>query len=766
MWARSSILLGFLSIFSVLPTSVFAGILTTDAVSYCTADSAVDVQHLDITYHQSNRSVTFSFSIQAIESDLNVDAYLYLSAYGRDIVNLTIPLCSIFDGIICPLPTVNFTGYGTYPIPEQYTKDIPALAYSVPDLEAYAQLQLIRTDNNQVAACLQATLSNGKSTRQIGVAIGTGVFTLVALLVGLWHTGMVYSPSPAQYRWFDILYLFQTAAASGLLSVEYPTVYTSFSRNFAWAFALFYSSDMQNSIDQMRSDTGGTVEAAPDNQIVNNLVTSNLYSRNLVDFNSFTSPLALRAYIEERAAVVQSYFDDNSGLAHYVEAMHFREKNVLDTIFFFYLAFIGIAIVFHIIVFIVVLICAKAGADWAKRLRQMWWGFCGGNALRLCLIGFLPLWIFGFLQFRLGGSGLSIFFAAFGIAITFLPLLAVFILSILRSSRTYSTSPNISRLYTSYRWFHSVGVLYRPYRQKFHYFWFAPLILAMIARAGFIAFGRDQPWAQVIGNVVIEFILLLLLVITRPHKDLKGDFLIFFLCFCRMCAFGLMIAFIPSVAVGGIVKTIIGFVIIVLFGVPTILLLLGLFWNLGYGYWWRRNKRRIEDGLEVDRFVDSQDDQQDHPEMRQSVDANTFVSGAGTYGARQSVEPSRRTSVIEPIADRDSRAAPTHYGSPTGSVPSSPVGPNSPTNQLNDPYWRTSGPPMASAAAYDRAASGGGHYGDRYPTDRPLSSGSNRTNYYTPMSPPTSPIHRNVDEIPRASWRNSGQGTGYFARDG
>ena len=103
----------------------------------------------------------------------------------------------------------------------------------------------------------------------------------------------------------------------------------------------------------------------------------------------------------------------------------------------------------------------------------------------------------------------------------------------------------------------------------------------MIARAGFIAFGNTQAWAQVIGNIVVEAIVFVSLLAFRPHKDRKGDWLVSFLSFCRLCAFGLLIAFIPSVGVKPIPRTIIGFVIIVLFGVPTILLLLGFFFNIG-----------------------------------------------------------------------------------------------------------------------------------------------------------------------------------------
>lgn len=191
-----------------------------------------------------------------------------------------------------------------------------------------------------------------------------------------------------------------------------------------------------------------------------------------------------------------------------------------------------------------------------------------------------PMWLFGFFQFRIRDSGLAIFWGAFGIALTFLPLFFVFLFSILRSRRRSSASPGVSFLYVSYNWFHSAGALYRAYRQRFHWFWFV-FVLAIIARSGFIAFGPQNGWAQVIGNVVVEFIVLVALLVCRPHKDKKGDWLGVFLSFCRLAAFGLLIAFIPAIRVQPIPRTIIGFVIIVLFGIPVIFLLVGLLYNLG-----------------------------------------------------------------------------------------------------------------------------------------------------------------------------------------
>ncbi len=43
----------------------------------------------------------------ASKAEVEVDEF---NAYGIDIVNQTVDLCSYFEGVICPLPQVNFTG--------------------------------------------------------------------------------------------------------------------------------------------------------------------------------------------------------------------------------------------------------------------------------------------------------------------------------------------------------------------------------------------------------------------------------------------------------------------------------------------------------------------------------------------------------------------------------------------------------------------------------------------------------------------------------
>jgi hypothetical protein len=160
------------------------------------------------------------------------------------------------------------------------TSNVPGIAYKIPDLEAFAQLTLTNTQTNEVVACVQATLSNGWSAHQTSVEWATGGLAFLALIGALIHTSNPLSLAPV--RLLDLMFLLQTIASSGLLALNFPSVYRAFTLNFAWALGLFRSSGIQSSIDSMRSHTGGKVTDSSGNAV-------GLVDRQLSPYNLATS---------------------------------------------------------------------------------------------------------------------------------------------------------------------------------------------------------------------------------------------------------------------------------------------------------------------------------------------------------------------------------------------------------------------------------------------------------------------------------------------
>ena len=150
-----------------------------------------------------------------------------VNVYGMRPLNLTLDLCSVFSGALCPLPTYNFTGSDSITLPSaivgQVSSRIPGIAYKIPDLEAYAQLTLTDINTGKQRACLQSTLTNGWSARQRAVEWSTGAIALLSFFSAVWHSYIPLALAPI--RFLDVLFLLQAIAISGLWSLNYPLVY-------------------------------------------------------------------------------------------------------------------------------------------------------------------------------------------------------------------------------------------------------------------------------------------------------------------------------------------------------------------------------------------------------------------------------------------------------------------------------------------------------------------------------------------------------------
>lgn len=191
-----------------------------------------------------------------------MSANLFVNVYGAHPFNLTFDLCSLAHGALCPLPMYNFIGEDSIPLSRylDISGYVPAIAYKVPDLEAFVQLTLVQIGTGDVKACVQATLSNGWTTHEPGVEWATGAIAFIAFASALWQSRQPDSIAP--YRFLDIIYLFQAIAASGLLNLNYPIVYRAFTFNFRWALGFFPTRSFQTAINDMRNRTGGHLDDA------------------------------------------------------------------------------------------------------------------------------------------------------------------------------------------------------------------------------------------------------------------------------------------------------------------------------------------------------------------------------------------------------------------------------------------------------------------------------------------------------------------------
>ncbi|SPO26031.1 related to FLC2 - putative FAD transporter [Ustilago trichophora] len=252
--------------------------LYTSSAVYCSPPEAILISALDLKFYRENRTLEFDISAASVQDNLRVSVSVDVNAYGLGLFSLAIDLCNTIP-VLCPLPTYQFQGSGVFAVPEQFVSKIPTIAFMVPNLEAVATVQLKDTNNN-VVGCVQATLSNGKTTYQPAAKYAVlGVF-LLAVLSSVLHTSLASSLGAAQWRVVDVFTTIQHIPMSALLSLNYPQVFTEFARNFAWSIGLIDIPAVQNSILSTRQKTGGTKDGT---------FGSLLQAESGKQFNPFTS---------------------------------------------------------------------------------------------------------------------------------------------------------------------------------------------------------------------------------------------------------------------------------------------------------------------------------------------------------------------------------------------------------------------------------------------------------------------------------------------
>ncbi|EMD37403.1 hypothetical protein CERSUDRAFT_114072 [Gelatoporia subvermispora B] len=576
--------------------------LFTSSVTYCAPPEEILVQQFDVAYFAANSSVSFNISAASVLPNLNVSATLYINVYGMQPLNLTIDICSLFSGALCPLPMYNFTGWDSIPLPSSLdvASRLPGIAYVIPDLEAFAQLTLTEVGTDQVKACVQSTLSNGWSTHQRAVEWTTAAMALLALLGSIWQSVMMDALALMPVRLLDLVYLYQTIAASGLLGLNYPVVYRAFTLNFAWALGLFAagpSSHVQHSINSMRHLTGGQLADASSGGAVP-LVNRKMSPYNVPESaNTFLAPAALpRVRLAEgllaRASAAGSAVRVGGdvatvtpesanvlapGIPIFVNSIGIATANAFVTVFLVGLVYAAVVLAALALAYgaAVALGRTRKGRDSDKlaEFRQEYPAWARAWGLRAASVCVVPVLVFSFYQWTLKDSWLSVLLSV----ITLLTIAGIVLYSyylVIRSvvrARSSSTAPAPPP---------STVPLTAPYAP--HRAWYGALLLAaVLVKALVTAFGSATGLAQAVVFLATDVLVFAALVVLKPYRTRRADVLMGFLAAVRMVASGLLIAFAQSLSLKPIPRVVIGIITAIIFSVAVLVMFFNVFVNMG-----------------------------------------------------------------------------------------------------------------------------------------------------------------------------------------
>ncbi|CAE6421548.1 unnamed protein product [Rhizoctonia solani] len=597
-------------------------VLSTSAVTYCAPPENILVQELDIRYYKENSSVVFDVTASSLRDDLRVAISLNLIVYGRQPVSLNINLCDLASAV-CPLPLYNFSGQGTLPIPDSFSSKIPSIGYTVPDLEAYAQLQLLRVDTGEVAACVSATLTNGWSMQQPGAtwsAVGVVLFSIITS--ALWSmskakwVGMEAGNWAEKELWrvVDVISFVQMIGISALLNLNYPSAYRAFAENFPWVLLLTGPIPSQSAIDHLRQRTGARLgdDALPTDEYVNRRLSP--YNQNIalgsvesvvqsVDLGnnygySFSSMNATglgvaNSVLEKRVFINPATVTEADalpgGVPVYVNGAGVATAN----------AFLGVFFEWLVIGAIVLGVCvayqlwkrtvgartrpAEKGETSSEGLVPRVSHMLHGMILRLALVLILPVTVFSMYQWTLRDSWLATLLSVICILTTWAGLgWTWFKLSL--ASRPLDDTRRFAALKPS-----------------------LPMILLLTVpvfiMSLFVAFASRSGTAQVAGILVIEILSLGAAIFIRWQSRCRERDLILnatpespvphlqtplvppptrlgiTLRWFRVLAMGLMIPFIENLEVSPIPRTVIGIVTAGVWGIGVVIIFMYLVWS-------------------------------------------------------------------------------------------------------------------------------------------------------------------------------------------
>jgi hypothetical protein len=473
--------------------------------------------------------------------------------------------------LTCTVPSGTFAAKGEQTIDQKYLSAIPAIAFSVPDIDSQATMQLKAVDGGQDLACITSQVSNGQSLSTKGVQyIAAGIAGAALLLSGAsafasaGTSGVAHS-SPT---FGDVVGWFQAMALNGMMSADVPGVYRSWSKNFAFSTGLIYWEDMQTSIDSFRSRTGGN--------LTQNSVQF-LQNATLVHVDQKVS-LTKRALLFARDDLNTNVGNGNAtagdddgkvihmvkGIQGFVEEYTIPDGNAFMTVLLVF-AIVIAAITVGILLFKVILETWALFGSFPKRLtsfRKRYWWTLAKTITNLVLLLY-GIWVlYCVYQFKNGDSWAAKTLAGVTL-VAFTGVLAFFtwkIWSIAHKFKKLEGSP--SALYDDKEVWRKYSMFYENYKQS--YWWiFIPAIIYMFARGCVIAGADGHGLAQAAGQLIVEACLLIVLLWSRPYTLKSGNWINIVIQVIRVLSVVCILVFVEELGMSQTTKTVTGLVLVV-----------------------------------------------------------------------------------------------------------------------------------------------------------------------------------------------------------
>lgn len=530
--------------------------LGTSSLLTCMDNSQFTASHFDVKYFRHNRTVVFDVS--AISNiNAKIGANINLIAYGLNIVQRNMSFCDLGYAPVCPLTTGHLELSSSYVISKDIAKQIPGVAYTIPDLDARVRVVLYDLKSGESLACVEASLTNGKTVQTkyaawpIAAVSGLGLITSgVVSVIGHSNTAAHIASNS-----MSLFVYFQSLAITSMMAVaKVPPIAAAWAQNFQWSLGLIRVGFVQNIANWYVQATGGTPTDIIRAQYLSISVQKKMkrsveYLNRLVDKTRLNNQMIL---FDKRDGITLD--SDNFGLSDNldpslyttnekdadlssrilvlrgIQRVAYLAKIEITDLFMtgiMFTIFFGFVMVVCLMLFKAVIeICIRSkimNEGKFNEYRQQWSFIIKGALYRLLLVAFPQIAVLCLWEFYEHDSAGTIIVAAFMLAVALVLLcLATIRVAILGRQSVKQFKNPAYLLFGDGEFLNKFGFIYVQYRADCYYFIGFTLIYVFL-KSLFVAVLQTHGKAQSLIVFVIELVYLVAVCVFRPFMDKRTN---------------------------------------------------------------------------------------------------------------------------------------------------------------------------------------------------------------------------------------------------
>ncbi|CAJ2512163.1 Uu.00g051780.m01.CDS01 [Anthostomella pinea] len=586
------LLLLFYLVALILPTNA-ENILQSSSLNTCQDNSGFTASLFNVVYSPKDEKAYVNISaISTIEANVLFD--VLISIYGYSFFHKVINPCDVNLAGFCPMVSGKLGNPFSLDIDPSATGVIPSIAYQFPDLDAKVRIFINATSGTKAGtsvACIEATVSNGKTVDLLGVKWASAIVTGLALASSAVISGLGHS-NAASHVAASALALtsyFQAQAMVGLVGIKLPPVVQSWTQDFQWSMGIINVGFMQDIFTWYQRSTGGTAATIIDT-LENVSVEVQKRAAPLIApaaglFRRATAmvPRSVLKHASSLAKRGNIQTDYGSYVVYGIQRVAFRAGIETTNLFMTGLIF------FYIIMVATALFVAAwkgfcevaAKARWIKsdtflEFRNGWLTVLKGILFRITLIGHPPVTILCLWELTQKDSPAEMVLAVFFLLFVngALGFAAYKVIRIAHRSVSLHRNPAYI-LFSDPQTLNKWGFLYIQFRASAYYF-IIPLLCYTVVKSFFISLAQRAGTVQAIALLIIEAGALITAAVMRPWMDKKMSSFNIAICSVNFVNAIFLLIFTNIFGQPDIVNGVVGVVLWILNAVCTLVLLIML----------------------------------------------------------------------------------------------------------------------------------------------------------------------------------------------